>query len=97
MKGPFVSDYVFNWSKKVLSQREINVLKKDLEFSPTASFIIETDLRRDFNEFSRKMKFKWYFRNETQGSKEMPTFQTKSTWNPPKGSPELELFLNKTE
>ena len=83
MKGPFVSDYVFNWSKKVLSQGEINVLKKDLEFSPTASFIIETDLRRDFNEFSRKMKFKWYFRNETQGSKEMPTFQTKSTWNPP--------------
>ena len=69
MKGSFVSDYVFNLSKKVLSQTEINVLEKGLGFSPTPSFINEADLRRDFNEFSRKMRCKWYFRNETQGSK----------------------------
>ena len=69
MKGSFVSDYAFNLSKKVLSQTEINVLEKGLGFSPTPSFINEADLRRDFNEFSRKMRCKWYFRNETQGSK----------------------------
>ena len=97
MKGSFVSDYVFNLSKKVLSQTEINVLEKGLGFSPTPSFINEADLRRDFNEFSRKTKCKWYFRNEAQVGKEIPTFQSKSTWNPPKGSPALELFLNKTE
>ena len=79
MKGSFVSDYVFNLSKKVLSQTEINVLEKGLGFSPTPSFINEADLRRDFNEFSRKMRCKWYFRNEAQGGKEIPTFQSKST------------------
>ena len=59
MKRSFVSDYVFNLSKKVLSQTEINVLEKGLGFSPTPSFINEADLRRGFNEFSRKMKCKW--------------------------------------
>ena len=97
MKGSFVSDYVFNLSKKVLSQTEINVLEKGLGFSPTPSFINEADLRRDFNEFSRKMRCKWYFRNETQGSNEIPTLQSQAAWNPPKGSPARELFLNKTE
>ena len=41
---------------------------------------------------------KWYFRNKTQSSKEIPTFHSKCTWHPPsKGFPALELFLNKTE
>ena len=84
MTGLFVSDCVFNLSKKVLSQTEINVLEKGLGFSPTLSFISEVDLRRDFNKFSRKMRCKWHFRNKTQCSKEIPTFHSKSTWNPPK-------------
>ena len=67
--GSFVSDYVFNLSKNVLSQTEINVLEKSLGFSPTTSFINESDLRNDFNEFSKKMRCKWNFRNKTQSSK----------------------------
>ena len=97
MTGSFVSDYVFNLSKKRLSQTEINVLEKGFGFSPTPSFINEADLRRDFNEFSRKMRCKWYFRNKTQSSKKISAFHSKSTQNPPKGSPALQLFLNKTE
>ena len=81
MIGSFVSDYVFNLSKKILSQTEINVLEKGLGFSPTPSFINKADLRRDFNKFSRKMRCKWYFRNKTQCSKEISTFYSKSTWN----------------
>ena len=80
-----------------MSQTEIKVLEKGLGFSPTPSFINEAGLRWDFNEFSRRMRCKWYFRNKTQSSKEIPTFHSKSTWNPPKGSPALELFSNKTE
>ena len=48
MRGSFVSEFVFNLSKKVLSQTEINVLEKGLGFSPTPSFINETDLQRNF-------------------------------------------------
>ena len=43
MAGSFVSDYVFNLSKKVLSQTEINVLENYLGFSPTLSFISKAD------------------------------------------------------
>ena len=88
----FVSDYVFNLSKKVLSQTEINVLEKGLGFSPTPSFVNKADLRREFNEFSRKMRCKWYFRNKTQSSKEIPTFHSKSTWNPPPPPPPPQRF-----
>ena len=43
---------------------------------------------------------RWYVNDEThktQGSKGILTLQSESTWSPPKGSPPLELFLNKTE
>lgn len=43
---------------------------------------------------------RWYVNDEihkTQGSKEILTLQSESSWSPPEGSPPLELFLNKTE
>ena len=64
IKGSFSSDSVFNLSKKVLSETEIKVLEKGLGFSPTPSFINEADLQRDFDDFARKMRCKWYFRKE---------------------------------
>ena len=63
-KGSFSSDSVFNLSKNVLSETEIKVLEKGIGFSPTPSFINEADLQRDFDDFARKMRCKWYFRNE---------------------------------
>ena len=98
IKGSFSSDSVFNLSKKVLSETEIKVLEKGLGFSPTPSFINEADLQRDFDDFARKMRCKWYFRNESQYiPSQVSTCKLKSTWNPPKGSPALELFLNKVK
>ena len=86
LKGYFCSDVVFNLSHKVLSDLEISVLGKGLGFSPTPTFINEADLRRDFAEFARKMRCKWFFRNEiTQDFSEVPAFRVKSNWNPPKG------------
>ena len=43
--GSFVSDNVFNLSKKELSAKEISVLEKGLGFAPTPSHINEADLR----------------------------------------------------
>ena len=95
IKGSFSSDSVFNLSKKVLFKTEIKVLEKGLAFSPTPSFINEADLQRDFDDFARRMRCKWYFRNESQDiSSEFSTYKLKSTWNPPKDSPALELFLS---
>ena len=67
-------------------------------FAPTPSHINEADLRRNLREFSRKMRCKWHFRNEvSQNNEEISQFKVKSQWNPPKGHPALEAFLNKTE
>ena len=77
LKGYFCSDMVFNLRHRILSELEIEVLGKGLGFSPTPSFINEADLKRDFTNFSRKMKCKLYFRNYTsENFNETPAFRT---------------------
>ena len=91
----FFSDYVFNLSRKTLSTLEIKVLKKGLGFSPTPS-INEVDLRRDMSNFSRKIRCKWFFRNERQENvSETSESKIKSTWNPPEGAPALKSVSKK--
>ena len=91
----FCSEVVFNLSHKVLSDLEIELLDKGLGFSPTLSFINEAGLKRDFADFSRKMRCKWHFRNDiTESFRETPPILNKSTWNPPQGHPALEMLLS---
>ena len=59
----FCLDIVFNLSSKVLSQSKIGVLEKGLDFVPTEKKINEHELRRDFQEFCRRMRMNWNFRN----------------------------------
>ena len=82
MKGYFCSKTVFHLSRKVLTETEIRVLEKGLGFAPTPTRINESDIKRDFNEFSRKMRCKWYFRNEpTENFSEKPAVNIKFNWN----------------
>ena len=92
LKGYFCSDVVFNLSNKVLSDLE------KLGFTPPPSFINESDLKRDFEDFARKIRCKWYFRNDvTESFSQLPAFRNKSNWNPPKGHSTLEMFLSQLE
>ena len=78
--GHFTSENVFNLSHKILSETEIRVLSKGLQFVPTSFKIDEVDLRKDFNEFSRRMRNKWHLRdNATADFSEIPAFRPKST------------------
>ena len=98
MSHYFCSDTVFNLSKKVLPDMEIKILKKGLDYVPIQNKINEPELRRDFEDFARRMRLKWYFRNEPSYSfNERPSFTTTSSWKPPKGNPSLELFLSQIE
>ena len=55
-------------------------------------------MRRDFENFCRQIRLKWFFRNESTPSfSETPAFKTKSSWNPPKGHPCLKLYLSQVE
>ena len=89
---------LFSTSRKVLSDAEIKVLEKGLDYVPIQNKINEPELRRDFENFCRQMRLKWFFRNEpTPSFSETPACKTKSSWNPPKGHSCLDLYLNQVE
>ena len=96
--GYFCSDTVFNLSSKILTDTEINILEKGLDFAPIQNKINKPDLRKDFEEFCRRMRIKWYFHYEiSENVSEKPAFTPKSKWKPPKGHPSLEIFLSQIE
>ena len=89
---------VFSMSHKVLTETEIKVLERNLGFVPTPNLINETDFRRDFEDFSRKIRCRWYFRNESSHNfSNVPAFRPTSQWKPPTGHPYVELFLSRLE
>ena len=82
----------------VLSESEIKVLEKGLDFAPFQRKMNEPEPRRDFEEFCRRKRIKWYFRNEiSENFSEVPAFSPKSSWNPPQGHPNLEVYLSQVE
>ena len=98
LTGYFCSDTIFNVSNRFLSDNEIKVLQKGLEFSPIQIKTNEPELKSDFGEFYHRMSIKWHFRNEpTLDFSKKPSFHTKSSWDPPKGDPHVEPFLSKVE
>ena len=89
---------VFNMGQKVLTETEIKVLERDLGFAPTPDLINEADLRREFEDFSRKMRCRWYFKNEPSGNfNNVPAFRPKSQWKSPTDHPCVEFFLSRLE
>ena len=55
---------MFNLSRKVLTETEIEILEKGLDFAPIQRKINEPELRSDFEEFCRRVRVKWHFGNE---------------------------------
>ena len=98
LSGYFCSDTIFNLSRKILTDREIKVLEKGLDYAPLQSKINEPELRNDFEGFCRRMRLKWYFRKEpTSEFSQTPSFTPKSSWKAPKGHPSLKLLLSEIE
>ena len=82
MKGYFCSDTVFNLSNKVLTEDEIKVLEKGLDFAPIQRKVNEPELRQDFENFCRRMRIKGHFRNEPSDNfSERPAFSPKYRGN----------------
>ena len=49
---------MFNLSNKVLTDLEIKVLEKGLDFAPIQRKINEPELKQDFEDFCRRMRTK---------------------------------------
>ena len=81
-----------------MSEEEIKVLEKGLDFAPIQRKINEPELGKDFEEFCRCMRTKSNFRNEpSQSFSVAPAFTRKFSWKPPLGHPNLEVFLSQVE
>ena len=77
---------------------ELNVLEKGLDFAPIQNKINQPERRKDFEEFCRRMRVKWYFHNDIlENFREKPVFTPKFKWKPSKGHPGLEVFLSQIE
>ena len=95
VSGYFCSDTVFNLSRRVLSEDEIKVLEKGLDFTPIQNKVNEPELRKDFDEFCRRMRIKWHFRNEpSENFSTITAFRSKSSWKLITGHPNLQVFLS---
>ena len=98
LKGHFCSDSISNLSHRVLSDAEIKILENRLDFAHIQRKINEPELRKDFEEFCRRMKIKWHFRNEpTLAFSNIPAFAPKFAWKPLRGHPNSEVFLRQVE
>ena len=63
----------------MLTDGEIKILEKGLDFAPIQRKINEPELKQDFKDFCRSMRFKWYFWDERQEFSETPAFSAKSS------------------
>ena len=63
LEGKFVSKNVINLSRRNLSTTEISLLYKGLKFGPTANKIDRAKLKTELEEYGRKLRLLWHFRN----------------------------------
>ena len=62
-----------------MTDNEIRILEKGLDFAPIQTKINEPKLRNDFEDFCRRTRTKWHLRNQpTPEFSESPVFSLKS-------------------
>ena len=71
-------------------------MEKGLDFAPIQNK--EPELRKDFHQFSRRMRIKRHFRDEpSENFSTIPAFRSKSPWKPPTGHPNLKVLFSSVE
>lgn len=98
-----VSNNVFNLSSRILTQSEISILSKGLNFCPTPKSINRFQVKSDIVEFDRRLKCKFFFHNSRSNSdKNLANdrnhkFRKKSSWTPAVSEPAINLYLSELE
>ena len=95
-KANFVSPNVINLSKRNLTKDEISVLSKGLQFVPTPKHFNKALLREELENFGRKLRLKWFFRDDKRQFNINP-FKQKSKFSPRKNDAAIEFYLSRLE
>ena len=74
-----------------LTLDETQLVARGLSFCPTPRHVNWTEVKADFNEFSRRMHLPEYFHGYPPQANPNP-FRPKSTWTPP--PPHIEMALD---
>ena len=93
LEGKIVSKNVINLSRRNLSSAEISLLSKGLKFVPTANKIDQAKLKRELEEYGRKLRLMWHFRNDERPFSQ-ERFKPKSTFNPRNKDAVIETYLS---
>ena len=96
LEGKFVSKNVINLSRRNLSASEIPLLSKCLKFVPTANKIDHAKLKTELEEYGRKLRFMWHFRNDER-SFVTDRFRLKSSFNPKSKDVIAETYFSSLE
>ena len=96
LKGVYVSKNVFNLSKRVLTEAEVSLLSKGLKFVPTPRSVDRAALKHDLEQFGRKLRLAWHFRNDEREFVIEP-FKKRSNFNPKKNDAAIELYMSRIE
>ena len=70
----------------------IFLLSKGLKFVPTASKIDQAKLKRELEQYGRKIRLMWHFRNDERLLSQ-ERFKPKSTFNPRNKDAVIETYL----
>ena len=98
LNGKFVSDNVFNLSRRNISDSELNLLSKGLSFVPTSERIDRYQLKNDLERFGRNIHLKMFYANEpTPSFSNSPAFRIPSKWTLLIRDTLLELYLSEIE
>ena len=93
LEDKFVSKNFVNLSRRNLSLAEMSLLSKGLKFAPPANKIDQTKLKREIEEYGRKLRLMWHFRNDERPFSQ-ETFKPKSTFNPRNKDVVMEIYLS---
>ena len=81
LEGKFVNKNAINLSRRNLYAFEVSLLSKGLKFVPIAKKIDRVKLKIELEEYGRKLRFMWHFRNDER-SFVADRFRPKSSFNP---------------
>lgn len=73
---------IINLSNHLLSEKHINILTKGLKYIPKPDKIRKNDIKRTFDNYSRRIKLQAFFYNKTRSNKKR-NFKIPSDWWPP--------------